>query len=94
MTLDQTALLLSYSGISTCFNLALALKRALSTVLRVIPISELEQKWVFPQEEFSNAELSMIDADGNYIMTVSLEGSEEALMTKEFVVKSFEWQNN
>ncbi len=26
-----------------------------AVLLRVIPISELEQKWVFPQEEFANA---------------------------------------
>ncbi|ETP72686.1 signal transduction histidine kinase [Lachnospiraceae bacterium JC7] len=39
-----------------------------AVLLRVIPISELEQKWVFPQEEFANAELSMIDADGDYIL--------------------------
>ena len=39
-----------------------------AVLLRVLPISELEQKWVFPQEEFENAELSMIDADGNYII--------------------------
>jgi len=37
-------------------------------LLRVLPISELEQKWIFPQEEYKNAELSMIDADGNYII--------------------------
>ncbi len=37
-------------------------------LLRVIPISELEQKWVFPQTELVNAELAMIDADGNYII--------------------------
>ncbi len=37
-------------------------------LLRVLPLSELEQKWVFPQEEFENAELSMIDADGDYII--------------------------
>ena len=37
-------------------------------LLRVLPISELEEKWVFPQEEYDNAELSMIDADGNYII--------------------------
>ena len=37
-------------------------------LLRVLPISELEQKWVFPQEEFENAELSMIDAKGDYII--------------------------
>ena len=37
-------------------------------LLRVLPISELEQKWVFPQEEFENVELSLIDADGDYII--------------------------
>ena len=43
-----------------------ALKDAI--LLRVLPISELEQKWIFPQEEYENAELSLIDADGNYII--------------------------
>ena len=37
-------------------------------LLRVVSVSELEQKWVFPQNEFENAELCMIDADGNYIL--------------------------
>ena len=37
-------------------------------LLRVLPISELEQKWVFPQEEYENAELSIINTDGNYII--------------------------
>ncbi len=35
-------------------------------LLRILPVSELEQKWVFPQEEFEGAELSMIDAEGDY----------------------------
>ena len=39
-----------------------------AVLLRVIPISLLEQKWVFPQTELVNAELSMIDANGNYIL--------------------------
>ena len=39
-----------------------------AVLLRVIPISELEQKWVFPQTELVNAELSMIDAGGDYIL--------------------------
>ncbi|MBQ3281009.1 MAG: response regulator [Eubacterium sp.] len=39
-----------------------------AVLLRVIPISELEKKWVFPQEEFADAELSMIDSDGDYIL--------------------------
>ena len=37
-------------------------------LLRVLPIAELEEKWVFPKEEFEKAELSLIDADGNYII--------------------------
>ena len=37
-------------------------------LLRVLPLSELEQKWVFPQEELESAELSMIDTDGDYII--------------------------
>ena len=37
-------------------------------LLRVLPLAELEQKWVFPQEEFESVELSMIDADGDYII--------------------------
>ena len=39
-----------------------------AVLLRVIPISEFEQKWVFPQTELVNAELSLIDADGDYIL--------------------------
>jgi len=39
-----------------------------AVLLRVLPLSELEQKWVFPQEEYENAELSIIDSDGNYII--------------------------
>ena len=39
-----------------------------AVLLRVIPISELEEKWVFPQAEFSHAEFSMIDANGDYIL--------------------------
>ena len=39
-----------------------------AVLLRVLPVTELEQKWIFPQEEYENAELSMIDASGNYII--------------------------
>ena len=39
-----------------------------AVLLRVIPISVLEQKWVFPQSELVNAELSIIDRSGNYIL--------------------------
>ena len=39
-----------------------------AVLLRVIPVSELEQKWIIPQTELMNAELSMIDADGDYVL--------------------------
>ena len=39
-----------------------------AVLLRVIPISALEQKWVFPQSELVNAEISMIDVNGDYIL--------------------------
>ena len=39
-----------------------------AVLLRVIPISALEQKWVFPQSELENVELSMIDSNGDYIL--------------------------
>ena len=37
-------------------------------LLRIVPISDLAQKWVFPQDEFESAELCMIDAEGSYII--------------------------
>jgi len=37
-------------------------------LMRIVPIAELEQKWIFPESELVNAELSMIDSDGNYIL--------------------------
>ena len=37
-------------------------------LLRVIPLSVLEQKWVFPQTDLKDAELSMIDANVDYIL--------------------------
>ncbi|MCR5740221.1 MAG: hypothetical protein K6G43_10440 [Lachnospiraceae bacterium] len=39
-----------------------------AVLLRVVPVSALEQKWIFPQSTFDNTELSMIDADGDYIL--------------------------
>ena len=37
-------------------------------LLRIVPLSDLEEKWVFPQANFENAEYTMIDGDGNYII--------------------------
>ena len=39
-----------------------------AVLLRVIPVSVLEEKWVFPQTELVNAELAMIDGRGDYII--------------------------
>ena len=39
-----------------------------AVLLRIIPVSELEKKWVFPQSELANAELSIIDSDGDYVL--------------------------
>ncbi len=43
-------------------------KSETAVLMRVIPISMLEQKWVFPQTELVNAELAVIDANGDYIL--------------------------
>ena len=37
-------------------------------LLRVIPVSEVEQKWVFPNDSYAEAELAIIDAEGRYII--------------------------
>lgn len=39
-----------------------------AVLLRLLPVSELKTKWVFPKEEFEDAELSIIDDDGDYII--------------------------
>ena len=39
-----------------------------AVLLRVLPESELKSKWVFPQEEYESAELSIIDVHGDYII--------------------------
>ncbi len=43
-------------------------KSVAAVLLRVVPVSALEQKWVYPQTELENAELSMIDGSGDYIL--------------------------
>ena len=37
-------------------------------LLRIIPTSDMAEKWVFPQEEYADEGLSMIDDEGNYII--------------------------
>ncbi len=42
-----------------------------AVLLRVIPVSQLEQKWISPQAAFENADMAMIDAHGDYILKSS-----------------------
>ena len=37
-------------------------------LLRIVPTSKLEEKWVFPQEEYENEDFSIIDTDSNYVI--------------------------
>ena len=39
-----------------------------AVLLRIIPVSSFEQKWAFPTEDYKNAEISLIDTAGNYII--------------------------
>ena len=37
-------------------------------LLRIVPVSNLEEKWVFPKEEYGDEDFSIIDKDGNYVI--------------------------
>ena len=37
-------------------------------LLRIVPTSNLEEKWVFPQEEYENEDFSIIDTEGSYVI--------------------------
>ena len=37
-------------------------------LLRIVPTSDLEEKWVFPQEEYENEDFSIIDTESNYVI--------------------------
>ncbi len=43
-------------------------KRREAVLLRVIPTEKLQEKWVFPIDRYKDAEVSLIDSDGNYII--------------------------
>ena len=42
--------------------------RQAAVLLRIIPVSAFEQKWAFPTEDYKNAEISLIDVEGDYII--------------------------
>ena len=37
-------------------------------LLRIVPVSNLEEKWVFPKAEYGAEDFSIIDKDGNYVI--------------------------
>ncbi len=37
-------------------------------LLRVIPTEKLQEKWVFPIDRYNDAEVSLIDSDGDYVI--------------------------
>ncbi len=37
-------------------------------LLRVVPVSNLEGKWVFPKAEYGDEDFSIIDTEGNYVI--------------------------
>ncbi len=39
-----------------------------AVLMRVIPVDILSSKWVFPSEKYSDAQISIIDREGNYII--------------------------
>lgn len=39
-----------------------------AVLMRIIPVDTLSDKWVFPTDKFDNAQISMIDSEGNYII--------------------------
>ena len=43
-----------------------SLKKAL--LMRVIPLENISEKWSFPTERYGDAQISMIDSEGNYII--------------------------
>ena len=43
-------------------------KRREAVLLRVIPTEKLQEKWAFPIDRYKDAEVSLIDSDGDYVI--------------------------
>jgi signal transduction histidine kinase/CheY-like chemotaxis protein len=37
-------------------------------LMRVVPVSSVEEKWAFPTDKYKNADIAIIDQEGNYII--------------------------
>ena len=53
---------------SIAFCNRVRLREGEGLLLRVVPLTELSEKWAFPNEEYQSAELSLIDSAGSYIV--------------------------
>ena len=75
---DQVRVTRSYTNpmngvqsIAFCDLLELSLddgKSEKAILMRIIPVDMLSSKWVFPSEKYSDAQISIIDKEGNYII--------------------------
>ena len=75
---DQVCVTRSYTNpmngvqsIAFCDLLELSLadgKSEKAILMRIIPVDMLSSKWVFPSEKYSDAQISIIDKEGNYII--------------------------
>ena len=39
-----------------------------AVLMRIVPVETLSSKWAFPSEKYSDAQISLIDSEGNYII--------------------------
>ena len=53
---------------SIAFCCPITLKDRSAVLLRIVPVSSFEKKWVFPTKEYEDAEISLIDTAGDYII--------------------------
>ena len=53
---------------SIAFCCPITIKGRSAVLLRIIPVSTFEKKWVFPTDEYKDAEISLIDTAGDYII--------------------------
>ena len=58
---------IAFYNIIELFNTETGLKET-CYLLRVVPVSMVEDKWAFPTDKYKNADIAIIDLDGNYII--------------------------
>ena len=85
-------------SIAFCNNVTLKAKDGSpydAVLMRVIPVDSLSDKWVFPTDKYKNAQISMIDIDGNYIIRgKSFKNSNFFEFYKSYNNVSYEYEKN